>query len=527
MIWSRASLQAFARESLDGCKLIVVSNREPYIHTRRADGIECQRPASGMAAALDPVIDSCGGAWVAHGSGNADREFADEKGRLHVPPENPSYTLRRIWLTKAQEYGYYYGLSNEGLWPLCHIAFRQPVFRHRDWQRYRDVNKIFAEAVLEEAGDETAFVFIQDYHLGLLPRMLKKRNPKLIIAQFWHIPWPNREIFRAFPWKEELLDGLLGNDLIGFHLHYHCQNFLDTVDRGIEAKVELEHRTVTRGGRTTAVRAFPISIDFEAHTAEARSAEVQSEMDRWRLRLQPRSEFLGLGIDRIDYTKGIPERLQALDLFFEEYPAYRGRLVFVQIGVPSRTQIREYQRLTGEIDSLVRVINRKWSTAGWSPIVFFKQHFGPNPLMALHRLADFCMVNSLHDGMNLVAKEFVASRFYEDGVLILSKFTGSARELNDALLVNPFDLTQCADAIRRALEMPQAERSFRMRRMRAVVARRNIYRWASKIIGALSGFHIPESLGSTDSDIEIASPSLCQADLPAAHSGTLSDRRPA
>ncbi len=487
MHWSLESLQKLAQESLRDRKLIVVSNREPYIHRRSGGRIECQLPASGMAAALDPVMRACGGIWVAHGSGDADRETAGADGRLSVPPDNPRYTLRRVWLSKEQEQGYYYGLSNEGLWPLCHIVFRRPVFRPQDWESYRRVNATFAQAVLKEAGDSPSFVFVQDYHLALLPRMLRQSRSDLVIAQFWHIPWPNRETFRAFPWPEELLDGLLGNDLLGFHVRYHCQNFLDTVDRTIEARVDLEHSEITRGGRITAVRPFPISIDFAKKNAAAGEPSVDREMRRLRRKLGLEGKLLGLGVDRIDYTKGIPDRLRALDLFLERYPAYRNRVVFLQVGVPSRIRIGEYRRLDDEIDTLVEEINWKWSTASWKPITFLKQHLEPLQMTAVYRLASFCFVSSLHDGMNLVAKEFVGSRCDEQGVLILSKFTGAARELRDAVRVNPFDVGQCAEAILSALEMPEAQQRARMRKMRTIVAANNIYRWAGKILISMAG----------------------------------------
>ncbi len=493
-MWTKEALHELIANRLHNHKLIVVANREPYIHRFAGNRIECVQPASGMALALDPVMRACDGVWVAHGSGNADRKTVDSSAHVRVPPEDPSYTLRRVWLTKEQEDGYYYGLSNEGLWPLCHIVFTRPVFDPRHWETYRAVNQIFAEAVLEEAGDQPAFVFIQDYHFALLPRLLKERNPNLIVAQFWHIPWPNSETFRAFPWKEELLEGLLGNDLLGFHLRYHCQNFLETVNRKLEAKVDEERFEVTRNGKTTAIRPFAISIDFEQHQAQARSIAVGDTMERWQRDLGLEAEFIGLGIDRIDYTKGIPERLRALDRFLEKYPAYHERFVFVQVGVPSRVHIQEYKALDDEVESLVESINWKWSKNSWRPILFHKQHCSRTEMMALHRLAHFCVVSSLHDGMNLVAKEYVSSRFDEDGVLILSQFTGAARELTEAVLINPFAIEEGAEAIRCALEMPESERRKRMQKMRAAVADNNIYRWAGKVISNLLKFEFPENV---------------------------------
>ncbi len=376
-MWNRSSLHDLIETKLTDYKIIVVANREPYVHrfTDGGAGVECIRPASGLAAALDPVMRASGGVWVGHGSGDADRRFVDAHDHVRVPPEDPSYTLRRVWLSKEQEEGYYHGLANEGLWPLCHVTFTRPIFEPRHWELYREVNAIFGDAVLQEAGDRPTFVFIQDYHFGLLPRYLKDRNPNLIIAQFWHIPWPNRETFRVFPWKEELLDGMLGNDLLGFHLRYHCQNFIETVDRTIEARVDHEQAEIIRGNKTTLVRPFPISIDFERHAAMADSAEVEAELNHWKNQLRLRGDWLGIGIERIDYTKGIPERLRALDRLFERWPRYRGHLTFLQVGVPSRAHIPAYQHLDDEIDHLVNEINWKWSTPTWKPVVYHKRHF--------------------------------------------------------------------------------------------------------------------------------------------------------
>jgi trehalose-6-phosphate synthase len=457
------------------------------------------RPASGMAAALDPILRASGGVWIAHGSGDGDRLTVDEFDHVAVPPERPRYTLRRVWLSKQLQEEYYFGLSNEGLWPLCHAAFQLPTFSRRHWDSYRAANQIFADAVLEEAGNEPAVVFVQDYHLALLPRMLKERNANLTVAQFWHIPWPNRETFRVFPWKEELLDGMLGNDLLGFHVRNHCQNFLETAERNVESLVDNEHCAVQRNGHTTLVRPYPISIDFEAHAREAESAVVDREMRTWRERLGTH-QFLGIGIDRVDYTKGIAERLRAVDVLLEQHPEYIGALIMAQVGVPSRTGIANYNRLNCDIVQLVRDINAKWKRGSWEPIRFIHHHVEKPGMMALHRMADFCAVTSLHDGMNLVAKEFVSSRFDEEGMLILSSFTGAARELTSALLVNPFAIEEVAAAMHHAITMSPEERQHRMRRMREAVESNNIYRWAGKLLQQLlsveSGSQTLESTGA-------------------------------
>jgi trehalose-6-phosphate synthase len=483
--WTKAVLHELLRSEFHQVRVIAVSNREPYIHRRGPNGVECVQPASGLTTALDPIMRATGGVWVAHGSGDADHAAVDARDHVAVPPESPSYTLRRVWLDETTERRYYYGLANEGLWPLCHVAFHRPVFRREDWESYRRANCLFANAVLEEANGEPAVVFIQDYHFALLPRLLKERNPNLTVAQFWHIPWPNRETFRVFPWKEELLDGLLGNDLLGFHLRYHCANFLETIDRGVESRVDIESYDVWRGGGLTRVRAFPISIDFEQHALEASGRVVAAHMDRWRKELGGGHRFLGIGVDRADYTKGIPDRLRAVDRLLETYPEYRGRLLFLQVAVPSRTQIGDYEHLNREIAEVCAGINRKWASGSWRPIRLYTGHLPQIELMALHRLSNFCMVTSLHDGMNLVAKEYAASRIDEDGVLVLSSFTGAAREFTAALPVNPFSVDDMAEALHTALVMPRDERRRRMRALRAVVRENNIYKWAGRVMGAL------------------------------------------
>jgi len=491
-VWNKQALHELVESRLKNYRFIVVANREPFIHRWSGSQIECIQPASGMATALDPVMRACDGVWVGHGSGDADRDVVDDLDHVRVPPEDPAYTLRRVWLTREEEDGYYYGMANSGLWPLCHIAFTRPVFEPHDWETYRAVNAKFAQAVLEEAGDEQTFVFIQDYHFALLPRMLKEANPRLIIAQFWHIPWPSRETMRVFPWKEELLLGLLGNDLLGFHLRYHCQNFLDTVDRAIESRVDMERFEVTRGGKSTLVRPFPIGIDYDNHQKIAHSQGVAKQMERWRSELQLDGQYLGIGIDRLDYTKGIPDRLRGLDQLLESHPEYRGKLRFVQIAVPTRVEVDEYRWLSQQVDMLAAHINKRWGNSSWQPVTLLKRHYGQQAMIALHLLADFCVVSSLHDGLNLVAKEFVASRHDENGVLILSHFTGAARELTDAILINPFSVLETAEAMHQALQMPETERRRRMVKLRAAVAENNVYRWAGKVISALLKFDFPE-----------------------------------
>jgi trehalose-6-phosphate synthase len=487
-MWTKETLHDLVKEKLSDYLFIVVSNREPYIHTFSGNKIITQVPASGLTTALDPVMQACGGTWIAFGSGDADKKVVDANNKVGVPPEKPSYSLKRVWLSKEEENGYYYNFSNEALWPLCHIAYTRPIFNEDDWKMYKKVNRKFAKAVLDEVGNQKAFVFIQDYHLTLLSRYIKENNPNIITAQFWHIPWPNPEAFRICPWQDEILEGLLGNDLLGFHIRYHCNNFMDTVDRAIEAKVDREQYEITYKGKKTAVRPFPISIDFDEISRDAQEKAVAEEITNIKKRLGLKDEIIGVGFDRMDYTKGIPDRFRAIERFFEKYPEYSSKVVFIQGGVPSRSQLEPYKKLNVEIESLVEKINWAHDLGRWKAIIYLREHLPPLSLMALRRMANFFVVSALHDGMNLVAKEFVASRSDDKGVLILSPFTGAARELPDALLANPYAIDHFAETIKKALEMPPAEQRKRMQKMRKVVQENNIYKWAADMITDLVKF---------------------------------------
>jgi trehalose 6-phosphate synthase len=484
-VWTEERLKQFVNARVEG-SLVVVSNREPVSHVLQGGRIRAQAPASGLVTAMEPVMRACGGVWVAHGSGDADAKTSDAHGRIALPEDDPRYTLRRVWLTKEEEEGYYYGFSNEGLWPLCHIVHTRPTFRPTDWAHYVAVNEKFAEAVLEEIrAAQAPMVLIQDYHFAALPALIKRERPDARVAIFWHIPWPNFEAFAICPWQREVLEGMLGADLIGFHTQYYCNNFLETVERGVEARVDWEHFSVTRGEQATLVKPFPISV-----APEFVDEPPSTTREELLARLGTSAEFLGVGVERVDYTKGLPERFRALQRFFERYPAYRGRVVFAQLGAPSRTKIPRYAALEAEVESTVAEINGALGTRHWRPILYLKAHHDRADIWPFYRHADFCMVTSLHDGMNLVAKEFVSVRDDEDGVLVLSRFTGAARELGDALLVNPYDVDETAEAIRAAIEMPLDERKARMARMRHAVREHNIYRWAGHLLSELT--RIPE-----------------------------------
>jgi len=487
-LWTPERLRISVQNKLQRNRLFAVSNREPYEHTYQGGSAAWRIPASGLVTALEPVLRACDGTWVAQATGDADRETANDLGQLRVPPDHPQYKLRRVWLNKQEEDGFYFGFSNEGIWPLCHIAHTRPIFRTEDWNQYQAVNRKFAAALLEEMHGETEpFVLVQDYHFALLPRMLKESRPDARVALFWHIPWPNPEAFGICPWQQQLLDGMLGADLIGFHIQAHCNNFLATVDRALESRVDQEHFAVTRRDHETRVKPFPISVALNGDEA-AMPAKESPAAERARLlrQLPMETTFLGIGVDRVDYTKGIPERFRGIERLLELYPDYAEKLTFVQIGAPSRTHIKRYQDLMAEVEHEAERINRRFGTGTWSPIVFLKRQHSHEEIQPYYRAAEFCLVTSLHDGMNLVAKEYIAARQDESGSLILSRFTGASHELPDALIVNPYDTDELAQAIHTALTMSRDERQARMARMRAVVKEHNIYHWAGNLIGELA-----------------------------------------
>jgi trehalose-6-phosphate synthase len=501
--WTADRLSVHVRNRLGSNPLVVVSNREPYSHVWRGKSLEVVVPPSGLVTALQPILQACDGTWIAHGSGEADRDAVNERDSLRVPPDDPRYTLRRVWLSKEEEEGYYFGFANEGLWPLCHVAHVRPLFRESDWEYYRAVNQKFADAVLEEMA-ETAnpLLLAQDYHFALLPRMIKKKRPDARIAIFWHIPWPHPETFSICPWQRELVDGLLGADLVGFHIQSVCTNFLQSVDRTLESRIDWEHFAIDREEHRTLVKPFPISVAFDdVPSPEAIATTESSYSDRFALlrELGVDALFVGVGVERVDYTKGIKERFQAIERLLEKRPEYRGKFTFIQIGAPSRTHIKRYHDLLGEVEGEADRINWRFQTGKWRPIVFLKRQHSHKEIQRYYRTADLCMVTALHDGMNLVAKEFVAARDDEQGVLILSQFTGAARELRDALIVNPYDIEKVANTIHYALIMQPEDRKTRMQRMRRVVKENNVYRWAGNLITELSEIRLdmPQSAESS------------------------------
>ena len=493
-------LQQLVKRELSDYRLIVVSNRQPYVFSIDERGsLQGQMPPGGLTAAIDPLMRACGGTWIAQSSSDADRAAMDARGRIAVPSDDPAYHMRLLNLSDEENNGYYYGFANEGLWPLCHIAYTEPLFDSEHFGFYQSVNRRFADVVLDEIGDDPAIVLIQDYHLALLPRYIREINQGTIIGQFWHIPWPNPDILRICPWQDVILDGMLGNDLLGFHLSGDCQNFLNCVEANLDAQVDPAYGLVDFRDETTLVRPFPISIDYDSIDAEARTPEVEAEMARLSRELGlDRGRILGLGIDRQDYTKGIPHRLRAVERLLERYPQYRGQLVFLQAGAASRTNIDSYMQLTIDIEASVNRINERFGYDGWQPILYWPTSLPSATFSALRRLANFCAESSLHDGMNLVAKEYVASRVDGDGVLILSAFAGAAQELTGSLIINPYATEQFADAIHQALNMSDLDRRRRMQQMRDTVQENNIYKWAGLIMTNLMQASTPDHSRLTD-----------------------------
>ncbi len=482
VVWTPDALHDLLEGPLRGQQVIVVSNRQPYIHQHVKDGIAVMRPASGLVTALEPIMRACSGTWIAHGSGGADRDVVDQHDHVAVPPEAPKYQIRRIWLTPEEEAGYYYGFSNEGLWPLCHIAHVRPTFRTKDWEAYVRVNQRFADAVVAEATSSDPIVLVQDFHLALAPRMIRNALPAATIITFWHIPWPNPEAFDICPWRAELLDGLLGSTVLGFHTQFHCNNFFDTVDRLLEARVDREMFTVTFGSALTTVKRYPISIEWPTPPQLTATTVPECRAAVRERHGLPARHAIGVGVDRLDYTKGIEERFRAVERLLELHPQWVGQFSFIQLAAPSRSSIEQYQDYDARVRALAQRINDRFASAEYPAIILAIAHHAPATVYEYYRAANLCFVSSLHDGMNLVAKEFVAARDDERSVLVLSRFTGAARELPEALVVNPYDADQCALALHIALTMPDAEQRDRMQLMRGLIREFSVYRWAGRML---------------------------------------------
>jgi len=485
--WTGERLKEFVKDTLKNRAIVMISNREPYVHTKDGNKISYHFPASGMATAIEPVMRACGGKWIAHGSGNADQLTVDKDDRLAVPPDDPKYTLRRVWLSEKEEEGYYNGFSNEGLWALCHTAHTRPIFRKEDWEEYKKVNGKFAEATLLEIKDiKRPIILIQDFHFTLLPRMIKKARPDAVVGLFWHVPWVSAESFSICPWKKEILNGMLGADLVGFHTQLHCNNFIETVSRELESLIDLEQFTITRQDHLSYIKPFPISIAFTNGNGYAADDEDKKYAAEMLKELGIKTKYVGLGVDRMDYTKGILERFKAIEIFLNKYPSYREKFTFIQIAAPSRTDVKKYRDFAEEVGAEAERINELFKSKNWKPILLIPKYFNQDEVYRFYQSADLCLVTSLHDGMNLVAKEFAAARNDEKGVLILSQFTGAAKEMKDALIVNPYNGEQTAEAIFIALNMPLSQQKRRMKKLRDSVRNYNVYRWSAELLKNLS-----------------------------------------
>ncbi len=495
-ITTKESLLEFVGKKLKNRQLLLVSNREPYAHVHQDGKIACIRNAGGLTIALDSVAQAFHSLWICHGGADADFEVGGADGTVAVPPENPSFRLKRIRLSPEEERGYYEGFSNETLWPLCHVCYVRPRFISTDWETYEEVNRKFAQSVIETA-EPNSVVFLQDYHLCRVAFYVKKARPDLTTVLFWHIPWPNPEIFRILPWKRQILEGLLANDIVAFHLKYHADNFLETVANVLESRIDWERSRVIRedGGTVTRIKAYPISVDFQSLFHQSEGSAVAKNMLEIVKLYRLEGQKVLLGVDRLDYTKGIPDRLEAFDRLLDTHPEHLGHVRFIQIGVPSRTGLEDYQQVVTDIEKRCRNLNARYSKNGWEPVLFLKDHQDFDTLVPFYRLADVCVVSSLHDGMNLVAKEFVAASGNDRGVLVLSQFTGASRELEQALLVNPYDAVAFTETLQHALVMPIEEQKARLDRMRLTVAENNIYSWTQEILNDVINLAEQNKLG--------------------------------
>ena len=487
---SPADLERSVQEYCGDTRIVIASNREPYQHVHTPEGIQAIRSAGGLASALDSVARATGAIWMAQATGDADREASDEFGRVRMPPGIERYTLQRLWIEPEERAEAYNRFANGCLWPLCHVAYVRPLFAPDQWRAYREVNEQFADTILAGAGKEPALVLLQDYHLALCAARLRQMRPDFSIVLFWHIPWPNPEVFRILPWKQEVLDGLLACDLLGFHIPHHAMNFLDTVASELEAHIDRERSAVRRRGHRTFVRAYAIGPDVAEISYTAAEPNTRREAARLREQLGLGTAKVILGVDRLDYTKGVPERLDAFDHYLATHPADRENVVMVQIGVPTRVDLPEYQALMQNVEERVARLNERYGANGRSVVHLITRNLDFRELIPYYVLADVMAVTSLHDGMNLVAKEYVAARPDHDGVLVLSPFTGASRELEHAIQVSPYDREGLAEALHRALTLRPEERAARMRTLREVVASQNIYDWARKLIRDVRRLHL-------------------------------------
>lgn len=452
-------------------RLILVSNREPYVHERTKHGIRCRVPVGGLVTALDPVMQRTQGVWIAWGSGNADAETSDSAGRLAVPEKCPKYTLRRVWLSTKEVTEYYFGFCNRVLWPVSHMFQENAQFKKDYWESYKKVNERFTHVTLEEMrpGDN---LWVQDVHFSLLPAAIREEIPDASIAHFWHIPFPPWETFSTIPWRKEILNGLLGSDLLGFHTQAYVDNFISNIRKEFPDAVT-DGSSVELNGHVTRVRSFPIGIDYQAYRSQGESENINKRANRLRNKIP--TEHLIIGVDRLDYTKGILNRFLAFERFLESNPRFLGKVSFIQVASPTRSIITEYKEMKKEVEETVGRVNGRFQQPHWTPIIYMHRHVPAEELLMMYKIADVAMVTPVIDGMNLVAKEYVTVN--DEGVLILSEFAGASEEMGAALIVNPYDVEQTARAIERALSMSPEERARHAGKLREIVQEHDVYWW--------------------------------------------------
>lgn len=480
-------------------KVIIVADGETRMHTRINGELVMKNVPGGVSSSFDILAQASKATYIARARTEEDKIPVDKKGRITIKGNEGEYTLKRIFLSQKETDDYYFGFSNQTLWPLCHVAFEKPEFQQEWYEGYKEVNQKFAKAIREELDGKTkTFVWIHDYQLALVPLFLGHQK-NVITSMFWHIPWPTWELFRILPVKKDILWSLLSCDFLAFHRGYQARNFLDTVRRELAVMIDEEKRQVLFDKNVTTVRHLPLGIDVDV----IKDMVAPSPKDSFLLKMlrdivgsgeypdekeqkpDPLDSYFQnyqviLGVDRLDYTKGVPHRLRAIDKFFEKYPQYRGKVVYIGVMSPSRSQIPSYQSLKKEVDEITESINKKYKIKGWKPINLIHESFTRDEVINLYKKANLCLVTPLDDGMNLVSKEFVIAQSYLDnpGMLVLSQFAGSAIDLGASLIVNPFDVEQVADNIKKGLEMPVADKKERIADMIEHMEDRNIYSWA-------------------------------------------------
>ena len=482
--WTSERLKEFIKAYLKDQRIFLVFTQEPYKYSNIKGVVSYKLLANGVATAFEPLMEACDGMWIAQSSNAKDKDKnEDENIVLKVPPDNPKYTLKRVWLTEQEEIGYNKGYSVEGLYPLCLNTHTRPMFREEDWIEYKKVNAKFAKAVLSEIKNiQRPIIIVNEYYFTLLPKLIKRIRPDARIGIFWHTPWPSAEAFSICPQRKEILTGMLSADIIGFNTPQFCNNFIDTIGKNIEALIDFDKSSITHNEHMAFVKTFPISIAF-TNGQDSKKSVLSGKKILEHLKIK--TKYLGLGVDRMDYAKGIPERLKGIEYFLDTHPEYQGQFTFLQIAPLDRSEIKKYIEYKELVLEETKRINQKFGTKEWQPIVLETSQYSHADLNSLYKLANVCVITSLHDSMNLVCKEYVAERNDELGVLILSQFAGAAHDMKGAIIINPYSTKEIADAIYRGITMSLADQNSRMKTMRSSVKNYNIYRWAAELLKAI------------------------------------------